>query len=239
MAKKAEDIGRVDEVVEAALVLFMERGYDNAPMSLLAGRLGLTKAGLYHHFDSKEDLLFVAHKTAMQRQLGPLFAAAEQEPDPERRLRTFLNDYARMLALEPTAGLMIREARRLSPSHLKEIKKTWRFGLDLVRGAIIELQRSGRCRADVDPTFAAFAAIGMANWICYWFDPKRPNSAEAVAKTIADLFMAGLTAGTIGRAASRGDTVVASPRRAEQPRRTKQLSRNTKREPTAPKRRTS
>jgi AcrR family transcriptional regulator len=239
MAKKADEIARVDAVVEAALLLFMERGYDNAPMSLLAGRLGLTKAGLYHHFDSKEDLLFVAHKTAMQRQLGPLFAAAENEPDPERRLRTFLHDYARMLALEPTAGLMIREARRLSPGHLKEIKNTWRFGLDLVRGAIIELQRSGRCRADVDPTFAAFAAIGMANWICYWFDPKRPNSADAVAKTIADLFMSGLTAGTIGRAAARGDTVVASPRRTKQPRRAKQMSRAAKGERTAQKRRTS
>jgi AcrR family transcriptional regulator len=233
MAKKAEEIGRVDEVVEAALQLFMERGYDNAPMSLLAGRLGLTKAGLYHHFESKEDLLFVAHKTAMQRQLGPLFAAAEKEPDPERRLRTFLQDYARMLALEPTAGLMIREARRLSPYHLKEIKKTWRLGLDLVRGAIVALQRSGRCRADVDPTFAAFAAIGMANWICYWFDPKRPDGADTVAKTIADLFMSGLTVGTSGRAPSRRSTVVAAPRRG------RQLSRNNKEERTAHKRRSS
>jgi TetR/AcrR family transcriptional regulator, cholesterol catabolism regulator len=232
MAKRVDENGRVDEVVEAALQLFMERGYDNAPMSLLARRLGLTKAGLYHHFDSKEDLLFVAHRTAMQRQLGPLFAAAEKQPDPERRLRTFLHDYARMLALEPTAGLMIREARRLSSNHLKEIRKTWRRGLDLVRGAIVAMQRSGRCRTDVNPTFAAFAAIGMANWICYWFDPKRPDGADAVAKTIADLFMSGLTAGTKGRAPSRPSTVAATQRRR------RQLSRK-KEERSARKRRSS
>ena len=209
MVKKADDIGRVDEVIEAALNLFMERGYDNAPMSLLGKRLGLTKAGLYHHFESKEDLLFAVHRTAMARQLGPLFAAATREPDPERRLRTFLHDYARMLALEPSAGLMIREARRLAPAHLAEIKKTWRHGLDLVRGAIVELQRAGRCRTDVDPTYAAFAAIGMANWISYWFDPRRPGSADAVGRPSADLFMSGLMAGNVARAVSTGGRRIA------------------------------
>lgn len=204
MVKKADDMGRVDEVIEAALNLFMERGYDNAPMSLLGKRLGLTKAGLYHHFESKEDLLFAVHRSAMARQLGPLFAAAAKEDNPERRLRIFLHDYARILALEPSAGLMIREARRLAPAHLVEIRKTWRHGLNLIRGAIIELQRAGRCRSDVDPTYAAFAAIGMANWISYWFDPKRPASAETVARTIADLFMSGLLASATGRAAVGG-----------------------------------
>ena len=56
MPTKSQDIDRVDEVVEVALRLFLERGYDNTPMSLLAKKLGLTKAGIYHHFASKEDL---------------------------------------------------------------------------------------------------------------------------------------------------------------------------------------
>src|SRR6516225_2061796 len=109
--KKAQQIGRVDEVVEVALRLFLERGYDNTPMSLLARRLGLTKAGIYHHFASKEDLLFLVHRTAMERGLKPVFEAAAQESDAERRLRVFLYEYARMLSLDPAAMLLIREAR--------------------------------------------------------------------------------------------------------------------------------
>lgn len=207
--EKSQEIGRVDEVIDAALRLFLERGYDNAPMSLLAKRLRLTKAGIYHHFASKEDLLFIVHKTAMERQLTPVFDAVAKESDPERQLRLFLYDYALMLAHEPTAALMIREARRLSPQHLQEIKKTWRRGFDLVRQSIARLQRAGRCRADVNPTFAAFAAIGMASWISYWFDPKRPQSAEAVAQTIVDIFMSGLTAAGVGRS-SAGRTKIAA-----------------------------
>ena len=218
MAKAVQEIGRVEEVVEAALRLFLERGYDNTPMSLLARRLGLTKAGIYHHFASKEDLLFVVHKTAMARQFAPVLAAAERESEPERRLQVFLHDHARMLALDPAAMLMIREARRLSPRHLHEIKKTWRRGFDLVRGAIAELQQRRRCRTDLSPTFAAFAAIGMASWIAYWFDASRPQSADAVAHTIADIFMAGLAASPAqhSRPAS-GKVAVATARAQRRP----------------------
>jgi AcrR family transcriptional regulator len=208
--KKAQQIGRVDEVVEVALRLFLDRGYDNTPMSLLARRLGLTKAGIYHHFASKEDLLFVVHKTAMERGLKPVFEAAAKESDPEQRLRVFLYEHARRLARNPTAMLLIREARRLSPKHMQEIKKTWRRGFDIVREAIAELRRQGRCRADVEPTFATFAGIGMASWIAYWFDPARPESADAVAKTIADIFIAGLVADAAPRSRASGGNVAVS-----------------------------
>jgi AcrR family transcriptional regulator len=212
MSTKAQEIGRVEEVVEVALRLFLERGYDNTPMSLIAKRLGLTKAGLYHHFASKEDLLFLVHKTAMERGLKPVFAAAARESDPERRLQVFLYEHARMLALDPTAMLLIREARRLSPKHLQDIKKTWRRGFDVVRDAITELQQQRRCRADVEATFAAFAGIGMASWIAYWFDPARPESAETVAKTMTGIFIAGLSAEPVRQSrAAKSDAAVAAP----------------------------
>jgi AcrR family transcriptional regulator len=212
MSTKAQEIGRVEEVVEVALRLFLERGYDNTPMSLIAKRLGLTKAGIYHHFASKEDLLFLVHKTAMERGLKPVFDAAARESDPERRLQVFLYEHARMLALDPTAMLLIREARRLSPKHLQDIKKTWRRGFDVVRDAITELQQQGRCRADVEATFAAFAGIGMASWIAYWFDPTRPESAETVAKAMTDIFIAGLLAGPVRQSrAAKSDAAVAAP----------------------------
>jgi TetR/AcrR family transcriptional regulator, cholesterol catabolism regulator len=214
MPTKPQEIGRVEEVVEVALRLFLERGYDNTPMSLLAKELRLTKAGIYHHFASKEDLLFLVHKTAMERGLKPVFEAAARESDPERRLRVFLHEHARMLALDPTAMLLIREARRLSPKHLQEIKKTWRRGFDVVRDAITELQQQRRCRADVEPTFAAFAGIGMASWIAYWFDPTRPESAEAVAKTMTDIFIAGLLAEPIRQSRpAKSDAAVATSHR--------------------------
>jgi AcrR family transcriptional regulator len=190
--KQERSINRFDQIVDGALQLFVERGYDNAPLSAVADQLGLTKAGLYHHFATKEDLLFVAHQRAMERQLLPLLEELEAERDAEQRLRKFIFEHARTLAREPATGLLIREARRLAPAHLAEIKKSWRRGLNILRDSIVELQSAGRCRSDIDPTHAAFAAIGMTNWIPFWFDPMRPEAADSMARMMQQLFMNGL-----------------------------------------------
>jgi AcrR family transcriptional regulator len=45
--------GRIQQV---ALELFAEQGYENSSLREIAGRLGVTKAALYYHFKSKEDI---------------------------------------------------------------------------------------------------------------------------------------------------------------------------------------
>ena len=59
------------------------------------------------------------------------------------------------------------------------------IGLIAVLASWIPLTLSGRARSSKG-TFQAFLAFGMTNWIAYWFDPARPQSAETVAKTMTD-----------------------------------------------------
>lgn len=183
---------QAERVAEAALGLFLEHGYDGTPMSLVAKNAGLTKAGIYHYFESKEHLLYVVHKNRVERKLLPMLEKAAAVADPELRLRRFISDYALLLARDPSTGLLISEAKRLAPEHLGNIRGAWRGALDLIRGAIVELQRVGRCDAGLNPTFAAFAAIGMCSWICNWFDCSRPESDAEVARTMEELFLRGL-----------------------------------------------
>jgi len=193
-ALEALPTDRVEEACGLALKLFLERGYDNTPMSMIAEALGLTKAGVYHHFESKEHLLYVIHRNTIERLLVPILDRAERVTDPEARLRTFVLEYATLLAHDKSARLLISEARRLSPEHYDEIRRVWRRGFDVVRTAILELQRQGRCKPSLNPTFAAFGAIGMCSWIFYWFDYSRPDTAGEVAATMADVFMSGVLA---------------------------------------------
>jgi AcrR family transcriptional regulator len=188
----APEPDRIEEACDAALKLFLERGYDNTPMSRVARELGMTKAGVYHYFESKEHLLYLIHRNTMHRLLLPVVEQAEREPDAESRLRTFLTEYARLATRDASARMLINEAKRLSPEHLEEIRKIWRRGFELTRDAIADLQAQGRCKAGLNPTFAAFGALGMCTWVFYWFDYSRPDDSAAVAATMAEVFMSGV-----------------------------------------------
>src|SRR5579864_3751687 len=50
-----------EEILDVALELFNEQGYDGTSLREIAERLGITKAALYYHFERKEDILLELH----------------------------------------------------------------------------------------------------------------------------------------------------------------------------------
>jgi len=70
-----------------AAQLFRDRGYDATSVSDVARALGMTKAGLYHHFESKEALLFEIMMYGLERVRDEVIIPVRQVRDPEERLR--------------------------------------------------------------------------------------------------------------------------------------------------------
>jgi AcrR family transcriptional regulator len=56
MSDKKEE--RINEIIEAAIAEFIEKGYEKTSMDSIAKRANLSKGGLYHHFKSKTEILF-------------------------------------------------------------------------------------------------------------------------------------------------------------------------------------
>ncbi len=70
-------------ILRAALELFAEHGYGATSMRQIAEQLGITKAALYYHFDSKEDIVH-ALLADVERQVRDLADwADDQEPRPD------------------------------------------------------------------------------------------------------------------------------------------------------------
>jgi AcrR family transcriptional regulator len=191
---KADDSAKsfLDGASEQLTELILKRGYDNTPMSVIAKTLGMTKAGIYHHIETKEDLLYAIHRRAIDQMLLPVIERADLVPEPEAKLRLFLFEYAHLMTRDPAARVLINEAHRLSPERFGEIRGVWRRGYHLVSDSIAALQETGRCRNDIDPGHAAFAALGMCSWILYWFDYTRPSSGNEIAATMCNIFMTGI-----------------------------------------------
>jgi len=80
-------------IKEIALELFTEQGYEQTSLREIAERLGVTKAALYYHFKSKDEIVnsFVEDRI---RAIDELIAwAREQPPGPDTR-RAILRRYA-------------------------------------------------------------------------------------------------------------------------------------------------
>jgi len=74
------------QILEAALGMFSERGYEGTPLSAIAEEVGLSKPGIVHHFPHKDDIL--------EALFGPVFgeveALLERRPGREGLLEGYL-----------------------------------------------------------------------------------------------------------------------------------------------------
>jgi AcrR family transcriptional regulator len=68
-----------ERILDAALTLFAEKGYEATSMREIAAQLGITKAALYYHFDSKADIVR-AMLADVERQVTGLVEWAREQP---------------------------------------------------------------------------------------------------------------------------------------------------------------
>jgi AcrR family transcriptional regulator len=177
-----------------AAQLFRDRGYDATSVSDVARALGMTKAGLYHHFDSKEALLFEIMMYGLERVRDEVIIPVRDMPDPEARLRQLIVRHARIATRGQGAVTQLGdEIGALPPGARKQIEQRMRVYVDLIRNTLVELKAVGRLR-DVDPTVATFSLLGMIMWLPRWFRQGGRLDQETVANEIAAFALGGLLA---------------------------------------------
>ena len=180
------------EICRRAAQIFQDRGFDATSVSDIARALGMTKAGLYHYFTSKEALLFEIMMFGLERVHEEVLAPVRAIRDPEVRLRQMILRHARIVTRGRGAiGFLADETRALPPAQRTKVEQRMRVYIDLLRDTLAELQKSGRLR-DIDPTVAAFSIAGMILWLPRWFRNGGRLTPEEAAEEIANLALGGL-----------------------------------------------
>ena len=180
------------EICRTAAQIFRERGFDATSVSDIARALGMTKAGLYHYFTSKEALLFEIMSFGLDRVRDEVVVPVRAVHDPETRLRQIVIRHARITTRARGAvAQLVDETRALPPAARKKIEQRMRVYFDLIRDTLGELKAAGRLR-DIDPTVAAFSMLGMILWLPRWFRQGGRITHDRVAAEIADLALSGL-----------------------------------------------
>jgi len=188
------------EILRTAARLFQQRGYDATSMNDVATALKLSKGGLYHHFQSKDEILFEIMNHAMEITEERVLAPVRGIADPEERLRALIRLHIEVV-LSPRdreITVMLHENHPLPPTQRKRInarkKEYVHFVEDLIAQVQKESQRghSGNSNASVSPRAAAFALLGMINWIYQWYKPEGYLQSQNLVPQFTNLVFKGI-----------------------------------------------
>ena len=193
--RKQDDGERYRAILETAARLICERGYEGTSMQEIAAACRMTKAGLYHHVQNKEQLLFDIMSYGMSAFEQDVLDKVQVLADPVERLRECmrLNIHLVTGGCSKEVIIILHEHATLTGEARSFIDQRKKRYVRFLEDAFAEAVRTGRIRA-VQPTVAAFSFLGMVLWIYKWFQPDGRLSATQVADEMVDLLFTGLVA---------------------------------------------
>jgi TetR/AcrR family transcriptional regulator, cholesterol catabolism regulator len=181
------------EILRAAARLFQQQGYDGTSMNDVAAALKLSKGGLYHHFQSKDEILFHIMSHAMEITEERVINAVRRIEGAEERLRTLIRLHIQVV-LSPEdreITVMLHENHPLPPALRRKINGRKKDYVHFVEHLVADVQRKRNSSATVTPRAGAFALVGMINWIYQWYKPDGPLTGEALVQQYTDIFFRG------------------------------------------------
>ena len=178
-------------VLAAAVEVFNERGYDGTSMEDLSARLGIGKSSIYHHVESKEELL----RLALDRALTGLESAADEiqaSAGPAvLRLELLLRQSVTVLVERlPYVTLLLR-VRGNSDVERQALARRRRVD-QLVTELVKEAVGDGALRPDLDPAVVARLLFGSVNSLTEWLKPGNKHAAGELADVVVAITFDGL-----------------------------------------------
>ena len=181
------------EILETAARLICEKGFQGASLRDIAEACGLTKAGLYHHCQSKDDLLLEIMTFGMDLFDEQVLDKVKPIADPVERLRECMRRNVLLVTEDRTkeVTIILHEHATLTGEARAEINARKKRYVGFLEASFAEALREGRIRP-VNPRVAAFSFLGQVLWTYKWFRADGPISADELAAEMERLFFDGL-----------------------------------------------
>jgi AcrR family transcriptional regulator len=194
LQKKAARVSEQDrraEIYNAAAKIISEKGFDAMTMNDIAQAVGMTKAGIYHYIEGKQNMLFAIMNYGMDKLDNGVIAPASQIEDAEKRLIAIIDYHAKLITQGTNAiTVLVDEVAGLSAIQRKKIIQRKRVYFDFIRDTLNTLKEDGKLK-DVDTTVAAFSILGMLLWISRWYHRDGKLTSDQVANEVLKVAIGG------------------------------------------------
>ena len=190
---RLENVDRRDDILRAAAEVFRRRGYNHATIEEIAAELFLTKAGVYHYFASKQQILEALCDRAMAAAEEAVERGMRAESEPAARLRQVLIEYTTAVLEEPVLTVLMRHLDEVGEVSLADLQRR-RKGIEAkLRKTLEDGIRTGVFQTP-ETRIAVFGMLGAINWIYTWFKPDGRLPAEEVRDILVTLVLNGVLA---------------------------------------------
>ena len=182
---------RLAKILAHATDVFYEKGYAGASMRDLSRSSGMSLAGLYHYFESKEKLLYLIQKHTFSTIVEQLRARLDEVDNPEQRIRAFiLNHLEYFLGHQKAMKVLSHEDDALKNGFGSEIAATKREYYRICLDLLDDYKRAERL--EFSSRIAVLSLFGMMNWIYTWYNPRVDAKADELARQMGDIFLQGI-----------------------------------------------
>ena len=184
---------RVNHILEAATETIAAVGYERASMRTVARAAGVSLAGLYHYFPSKERMLFLIQYRTFNALLNNLREKLHGVEDPVEQFRVVVRAHVGYFAADMAAlKVCSHELDLLSGAGYEETFRIRREYYRVVRAIVGRLLETHAPGSTLDPHVATMSLFGMLNWLYRWYNPKRDRSPSTIANQLAMQFLHGV-----------------------------------------------
>lgn len=187
--------GNARGILDAAAALFRRQGYGATTMRDISQAIGLSKAGLYHHYQSKEELLTGIVTTGTDALLAQLRAVESSGLPPEEKLRLFVRTRMQTIAEYQDMLTVIWQERPLIAQEtfaaLTKQLEEYRAG---TAELIEEARRAGVISPDIDSHLLMLAIDGMTGWSYLWMRPGQRYTPPEIGERFWEYLWRGVRA---------------------------------------------
>jgi len=158
-------------LADTAAVVFCEKGYQAASLQDVARKARISKAGIYHYFKTKEDilaLLLIQHTDLFLRVLKERIKESQAKAlDAKQAFQELIRTYAKHLNQNKEVRLLVlRERHQLTGKNKRDLYKREQAIFHLLKNELGKIRHINRKN---HPNVISFLIIGMSHWMGYWF----------------------------------------------------------------------
>ncbi len=179
-----------ERLVEVALELFAEKGFERTSVQDVVAAAGVTKGAMYHYFASKDDLLAEIYARVLRMQLSRLESfVGSGAPVAERVSGAAADVVVTTIENLPSTTTFFRSLHLLNAAHAREVREQRRRYHDMFRQLILDGQAEGAFRDDVDADLVVDYFFGAVHHLPMWWRPERGLDPVAVGDEFATLLL--------------------------------------------------